>query len=156
MRPNGWPLLRALAGAVFVWSGFVKLVEPRENFAAAIERFRVVGPEAAGLLSYIFPWAELLGGAYLALGLWTGAATLFLWALDSAFLVVLAQAKLRGIDAGECGCFGEGRSLPVRAMFAFDAAMWWAFAGLWWRRTAASAWGLDRVFSKGPSKPSRA
>ncbi|GEM_PF-1144240 len=146
MKLNPWPAVRVAAGAVFIWSGSVKLLAPPEQFAATIERFEWVSGAPVTVLSLVLPWIELVGGAHLALGLWTGWAASVLWAMDSVFLVALVSVLLRKLPVEECGCFGEGLSLSVKRMVLLDSVLWLALAGTWARRARAAAFGLDGVW----------
>ncbi|MGD8845584.1 MAG: DoxX family protein [Desulfobacteraceae bacterium] len=104
LRPKGsiCGVLRVGLGAVFVWSGGAKLVDP-QHFAVIIESYGVMAdmwvlPAALGLAGI-----ELLAGLGLildlhgALGLITGLLLLF--------MAILGYGLWMGLDI-DCGCFG--------------------------------------------------
>lgn len=104
----------ALAG-VFIYAGLIKLLAPAEEFAYAIETYKVTGPALSLWAAYIMPWMELFSGLLLAAGIFLRFNALFCGAMLVFFEALLAQAWLRGLPVTSCGCFGSGgsNSLPV-------------------------------------------
>ena len=139
-------LLRIAIGVLFMSSGFGKLAQPRANFIAAIQSYSFLNEWFEQIASHVVPWTELLGGAFLALGLWGRAALVVIWLLDSAFIGVIAQALIRKLAIDKCGCLGELLSIPPQVMIGVDIALWLACAYLWAKREKAAAAGLDVRF----------
>lgn len=142
-----WPaVLRICLGAVFVFSGSLKLLQPSQEFLSVVLGFEIVGGPSARFLSVFLPWAECLGGVFLVLGLWTEAALWCLWALNSLFILALGSVLARRIPMKDCGCFGERFSLPVWATLLLDFVFWAAFWVLW--RSKHRSFTLDSAFQK--------
>ncbi len=118
-----WFLARIFVGLVFVYAGFSKLMEPVENFRAVILQYEVIPYAFAVPIAYVFPWVELIFGAFLILG-YAARLSAFVLGLSSlTFLIILgtSNALLEG-GASDCGCFGEGSfiHLSTRQVFALD------------------------------------
>ncbi len=108
-------LARLAVAGVFIYAGLIKLLAPAEEFAYAIETYKVTGPGLSLWAAYIMPWLELFSGLLLAGGIFTRFNALFCGAMLVFFETLLAQAWLRGLPVTSCGCFGSGgsNSLPV-------------------------------------------
>ncbi len=130
---NFWTVARIGTGLLFAVSGFEKLVSPYQNFQFVIEQYQVVGREQAAWIAQTLPWAELVAGVFLALGLWTTAAGAAVLAMFGVFIVAVGQALVRRLPLDECGCFGELISIPLPAVLAMDLTL-----------TALVALGLSR------------
>ena len=141
-------LVRIAVGCVFIVSGFLKLVQPYQNFLDVIHRFELVGGRTAVVMAIALPWVEFTGGVFLALGLWFREAAAALWCLNTLFIAALASALLRRLPVENCGCFGEKLSLPVRWTLALDVGLWLLFWFLFKKKELASILSLDRQFSK--------
>ena len=100
-----WRLLAILLGALFVYAGVVKALEP-VRFAGDIENYHIF-PWAVGVrLAFYLPWLEILCGlALIFRRLYSGALVLVL-ALMLVFIGATISAKARGLDIS-CGCFGH-------------------------------------------------
>lgn len=141
------PYLRILLGGIFLYSGFLKLIEPWQNFQVAIEAYRMVEGDPARWAARIFPWIEAVGGLYLILGLYTRLTTAVLWALNTMIFLAIAQALVRKLPVKNCGCFGDAFSVPLPLMLAVDAALWFGFGALiLWDRQAIR-FSLDSKYS---------
>lgn len=120
----------ALAG-VFIYAGVIKLLAPAEEFAYAIETYKVTGPQLSLWAAYIMPWLELFSGLLLAVGIFTRFNALLCGAMLLFFEALLGQAWLRGLEVTSCGCFGSGGSNSLPVEFAqnlvFLALAWLAF-----------------------------
>ena len=140
-------LLRTGLGSVFVFTGFQKLLAPAENFAAVIETFEIVRGAPAQALARTLPWLEFVAGALFALGLWTRASASVLWAMNTVFIGVLAQALWRRLPIEQCGCFGEAVSLSPLQMLAVDAGLWALFLFFFATRNRVEPLSLDKHFN---------
>ena len=61
-------VLRVVLGGIFIYAGYVKLVEPWQLFAAGIADYEVVPMWAAKFLAHTLPWFEVLIGLLLIAG----------------------------------------------------------------------------------------
>ncbi len=129
---GGSPLfaVRILLGAVFILSGFQKLIQPTQNFMYVVQNFEFLPQWSEHAVAQWFPWFELFGGMFLAFGLWTRLTLRVLWLACSAFVIILAQALIRNLPIQSCGCFGEMIRMPLAAMLCLDAVMWLLFGML--------------------------
>jgi len=99
-------LARLALGALFVFSGVVKLNDP-QAFAFAIKGFKLV--ESHDLIvqaTFSIPWTEVLVGVLLVLGLFTRVAASALLAMLAVFTGAVISVIARDIDT-TCGCFGN-------------------------------------------------
>jgi uncharacterized membrane protein YphA (DoxX/SURF4 family) len=94
---------RVVLGVVFVYAGFIKLIEPKA-FAASISQYDIVpqillAPAAIGL-----PALELLAGLALVMNI-RGSLTV-IFSLLFLFVSVLGYGILNNLNV-DCGCFSE-------------------------------------------------
>ncbi len=103
-----WACRLFLAG-IFIYAGYTKLSSPLQ-FAAAVEGYQLLTPNAAIWVAMILPWVEIL----LGIGLVLGIQIRYIAAITVAFLMffvgVMLVTYLRGIEA-DCGCFGVGEKI---------------------------------------------
>ena len=98
-------LLAILVGALFIYAGAVKLVDPL-RFASDITHYDIVPWSVAVRLAFYLPWLELLCGLALVFyRLFSGALALTI-SLMVIFIGASVITKARGIDVS-CGCFGS-------------------------------------------------
>jgi len=98
-------LLAILVGALFIYAGAVKLIDPL-RFASDITNYDIVPWSVAVRLAFYLPWLELLCGLALVFyRLFSGALALTI-GLMVIFIGASAITKARGIDVS-CGCFGS-------------------------------------------------
>jgi uncharacterized membrane protein YphA (DoxX/SURF4 family) len=100
---------RAGLGAVFLYSGTVKIQSPLQ-FSAALAGYRLFPDSLLLPLATWFPWVEIGLGVLLATGWKTRQAAGAAAALLAVFTVILSVTYFRGIDA-DCGCFGFGERI---------------------------------------------
>ncbi|MCB9847695.1 MAG: DoxX family membrane protein [Phycisphaeraceae bacterium] len=99
-------LARYALGALFIFSGAVKLQDP-QAFAFAIKGFKIITNEALMTqATFAVPWTEVLIGVLLVLGLFTRAAAGALLIMLAGFTAAVVSVLARDIDT-ECGCFGR-------------------------------------------------
>lgn len=124
---KGMPILafwRVLLGAFYIMVGGSKLLAPYQNFLYVVESYQVFSPPFEQLAAHIVPWIEFFLGIFLVLGLWLKNTLLALMALTTAFLILLAQAIIRGLPIDHCGCFGSWLSVSLKTMMAIDSCLW--------------------------------
>ncbi len=119
--------IRVALGGVFIVSGFEKLLTSPQNFAAVIDKFEVLQGPVVTALSLTLPWAELIGGILLVLGLWTTAALAVLWLMNTVFIGVLASALIRHLPIDQCSCFGKNLTVSLPVMLSIDVVLWMLF-----------------------------
>jgi uncharacterized membrane protein YphA (DoxX/SURF4 family) len=96
--------IRLAAAAIWIVAGAAKVVD-LEHFHAQVDQYRLLPHALEAPFAYTVPFAELLVGLYLAVGLLTRAAAAAGCVLMALFLVAQAQAWARGLSL-DCGCFG--------------------------------------------------
>lgn len=138
---------RALAGAVLIYAGATKAAGPAEEFALVIGSYQILGKDASMSAAAFLPWAELIVGWALLLGLRLRAAAAGAGALFSAFLLALVSVQLRGIELPNCGCFGDGVHLKPWQAFLVDTGLLAACAAAW--KSAPARLSLDSWIDAG-------
>ncbi len=102
-------VLRLALGGMFVFAAWVKLSSPQE-FAFSIKAFEIIGVESGEhvikLLTFALPWAEMICGVLLILGLFTRSAAGLVSVQLLLFIAAIGSVLYRKLDV-ECGCFGE-------------------------------------------------
>ncbi len=138
---------RTAAGLVLLLAGAHMSFAAPEEFAAVVERYRLVPQEYLLGFAWLLPAAEVLIGTALVLG-WR--ARPFCAAAGGCFLMFIAalgSTKARGIPLEDCGCFGKGIHLKPSLTMALDSVLmglsYWG-----WRRPRAFAW-LDAWIERG-------
>lgn len=115
---------RILIGALFLLSGFSKLIQPYEYFQIAISMYQIVPDGFLPITAMLLPWIEMLFGTYLLIGYFQNMSATVLLALTAIFQLILAQALLRRLPIDECGCFGAGNiHLTLYQSFTLDTVI---------------------------------
>lgn len=144
MKMQGKELLGLLArlalGAVFIYSGLIKALAPAEEFAYAIETYKVVNAQLSLFAAYLTPWVELWAGLLLAAGVFTRLSALFIGGLLIFFELLLTQAWLRGLPITSCGCFGSSGSNSIAQEFLQNLVL---LALAWLACRHGSLWSAD-------------
>jgi len=101
--------LRIVVGGLFVFAATVKLND-LHGFAEAVKGFKLfpapLGDHLILVTTFAMPWAELILGALLLLGLWTREAAALTTLLLLGFCVALYSVIARDMTL-TCGCFGK-------------------------------------------------
>ena len=113
MKAGTWTvwLLRLGFGVLLLAAALPKIAQPL-LFAEAVANYRVLGEPLSRWAAVWVPWLELLAGLSLISGLWLEAGVTVNAGLMTAFLVLVVQARLRGLDIG-CGCFDVQGEDPI-------------------------------------------
>jgi uncharacterized membrane protein YphA (DoxX/SURF4 family) len=96
-------ILRLVLGGVFVLASLSKIAYPAE-FAENVAGFMMVPTWGVNLTGIIMPWAELVAGLFLILGIRTRASAVVIGGLLVMFLVGLILNIFKGTPIN-CGCF---------------------------------------------------
>ena len=147
MARNGLVYLRVLIGAVFVVSGFEKLMGPYQNFLYVIQSYALFPAPAEEMAARIFPWVEFFLGVFLVSGLWLDWALAGVMVMLATFIVVVGQAILRGLPIDECGCFGDLISFSLRTVILFDSLVFILTALMYRKKAATGKFSLDGYFN---------
>jgi len=119
-----WPyrLVRIALGALFLYGGVVKLLDPRA-FARIISAYDLVPEPLLPVVAIGLPALEALAGLTLILDIRGSLAVIS--GLFGLFLAVLGYGILRDLNV-DCGCFGAedlARQAGLRQAFYRDLAL---------------------------------
>lgn len=129
---------RLLLGAVFLYAGVVKAAAPAEEFAYAIESYKVVPGWLALFTAYTLPWLEIALGALLMSAVCLRLALAATGALLVAFEALLLSVIIRKIPVASCGCFGSAFVMSPGTEFLTNLFMLLIAATLWRRERAVN------------------
>jgi uncharacterized membrane protein YphA (DoxX/SURF4 family) len=99
-------LIRILLGAMLVFSGSLKIVDP-EAFGRVIARYGIIPDILVAYAALLVPAIEVLVGLFLLVGCKVRASAFIAMLLMSAFLVFISINVARG-RRFDCGCFNVG------------------------------------------------
>ena len=115
--------VRVLIGCLFIFSGYQKLLQPYTNFFYVLQGYEILPQPLDKMLAIGLPWLEYLIGIFMVLGLRLKASLKTLWFFFIIFILSIGQAIIRNLPLEECGCFGEGFSLPLPGMLLVDSLL---------------------------------
>ncbi len=116
LSPLIYHLIRVLLGAIFLWSGISKLIDPTQ-FSVIIDAYGLLPDAWILLVAVVLPFLEMVFGLGLLLDIKGSLAGIS--ALLLLFIVILSYGIGLGLDV-DCGCFGPEDPEAI------------AFHGLWW------------------------
>jgi len=96
---------RVVLGVIFVEFALSKIMRPGV-FALNVVEYGLMPPWGVNLWALFLPWAELVVGLFLVLGIRTRAAATLIGAMNLIFIVGLVNAILLDLPIN-CGCVGE-------------------------------------------------
>ena len=141
-------ILRIVIGSIFVGAGIGKILGPYQNFLYVIQAYQLLPSWGEVLTAQIFPWAELIIGTFVLLGLWTAWGLRGALVLFSVFVVVVGQALIRGISLENCGCFGGLIHFKPQTVIIMDSAGVLLTSFLLFKLPQARKFSLDSYFDK--------
>jgi putative oxidoreductase len=100
-----WRSIAVIIGALFIYAGAVKVVDPVE-FARDIDNYKMLPWQVGVGLALYLPWLEIFCGFALITRILYRGGLFFLTVLMALFIVITIIAKARGLDIS-CGCFGH-------------------------------------------------
>lgn len=104
---------RLVVGAVWIWAGAAKVLDPAQS-VAAVRAYQLLPGSMVQPVGQLLPVVEVVVGAMLVLGLLTRGAAVVSSLLFVAFIIGIASVWARGLSI-DCGCFGGGGYDPNAA-----------------------------------------
>ena len=142
-------LIRLILAAVFLLSGFEKLISPYQNFLYVLQSYQLPFPSVLeNVLAHIVPWIEFLVGIFLLTGLWLNISACAALIFFTSFITIVGQAIARHLPIDKCGCFGDAVSVPLPVMFSIDTFLWLLTLVLVTNIPKAKFLSLDAWFEK--------
>jgi cobalt-zinc-cadmium efflux system protein len=108
-------LLGIALGCVFVYAAWLKLKEPWQLFAMAVDAYGLLPQWAVIVVARTLPWAELLLGLLLISGVWLRVSASAASLLLLGFVTMMVRAYLKGMQI-DCGCFASGDTISLRTL----------------------------------------
>ena len=99
-------LARLGLAAVFLTSGTIKALDPRETLVA-VRGYQLFSASVASVIASVLPFLEIGVGLLLLVGMATRLAAILGAVLLVAFIAGVISAAARGLSI-DCGCFGGG------------------------------------------------
>lgn len=127
---EGWMTLafRLVVGGVFLASSVGKLLEPREEFLAAVRAFEILPQGFDVAFAVLLPWGELLAAVFILLGLFRKYAAGVVLLMLLSFLIAIEHARGSEDILAACGCFGVFSAEETVEQVLFRDAMFFLLA----------------------------
>jgi hypothetical protein len=136
---------RYFVGALFIFSGLIKLNDPVGTQIKMEEYFEVFADDFGSFFHYFIPWSMEIGMIMIVLELALGVAILIFWRMKwtgwTLLLLVLFFTFLTFYSAyfdkvTDCGCFGDAIKLTPWQSFTKDVVlMAFVFHLFWYKHT---------------------
>ncbi len=124
-------VVRVLLGAWFMYSGGSKIfVGGLDKFTRDIANYRMVGAPLDAFAAYTIPWAEVIGGLCLMIGVLRKGTLVMMAGLVVVFASAVGWAWSRNLDIS-CGCHGGDARLDYWPKAAELAGYLVVFGWLW-------------------------
>ena len=134
---------RYLVGALFIFSGLIKLNDPIGTEIKMEEYFEVFAQDFGSFFHYFIPWSLDIGMVMIVLEVALGVAILLLYRMEVTTWVLLAlmlfftfltfySAYFNKVT--DCGCFGDAIKLTPWQSFSKDIILMVFVAHLFWYR----------------------
>ena len=102
---------RLILGGVLLVAGALKVSDPYSS-ATSVRAYQILPVDLANFLGFVLPFAEVVIGIFLIVGIWVRLNAIAGGALMMMFIIAIGQAWIRGISL-DCGCFGKGGLLET-------------------------------------------
>ena len=104
-------VFRLILGGVLLVAGGLKVTDPYAS-ATSVRAYQILPVDLANFLGFVLPFAEVVIGIFLIVGIWVRLNAIAGGALMVMFIIAIGQAWIRGISL-DCGCFGKGGLLET-------------------------------------------
>ena len=105
---------RLILGGVLLVAGALKVSDPYSS-ATSVRAYQILPVDLANFLGFVLPFAEVVIGIFLIVGIWVRLNAIAGGALMVMFIIAIGQAWIRGISL-DCGCFGKGGLLETEEL----------------------------------------
>jgi len=137
--------VRLWIGAIFLSTGWMKAVEPFENFRGVLSHYGLLPQVVLPLIAHSIPWIELITGLFLVVGYALPLAVIAAGALSGSFVLLLGISFLTQSALPEhCGCFGSGIQMVPAQMLILDTVHLVLTLAI--LRYPSSFFSIDRIF----------
>lgn len=96
---------RLALGVLFIYAASTKVFHIDE-FAVEVREYGILPNGLVSLFATLLPWAEMVFGSFLIVGLFTRFSAVMLGLMLVSFIVAIGYNIAIGNDIGSCGCFG--------------------------------------------------
>lgn len=104
---------RIITGILFVYAGYLKAINPPEEFAYSIESYQLFSGKIALVSAYVVPWIEIYLGIFLITGFLIRISSIMIMFFLVFFEMLLISAVFRNLSLVNCGCFGLSKSNSI-------------------------------------------
>lgn len=139
-------IARVILGAVFIYSGWQKLMGPVEEFRAVILQYAIFPKPFVPWIALLVPWLELIFGTFVVLGFMTRKSAVALACFLAVFITLLVRSLMLHLSIMECGCFGSGFLLRPRDAILLDVGL--LIFAILVIRCKSDPWSLDARLNK--------
>jgi len=94
---------RLILGGLFIYAAIPKIMDA-QGFAAIIANYKILPDTLVTLPAIILPWAEIITGFFLVVGIFKRTSAVILSLLLLVFIFAIGFNLIRGISF-DCGCF---------------------------------------------------
>ena len=108
-------LLRLVLGAIFIYAAWVKIRDPWELFALAINSYQILPLNLVEFVARTLPWLEMAVGVMLIVGIWLRVSSSITSALLLVFFSLIVRAYVKKMEIA-CGCFGNNEPITWLTM----------------------------------------
>src|SRR6267154_1215746 len=140
---------RYFVGALFIFSGLIKLNDPVGTQIKMEEYFEVFADDFGSFFNYFIPWSLEIGMVMIILELALGVAILIFWRMKwtgwtllllMVFFTFLTFYSAYFNNVTDCGCFGDAIKLTPWQSFTKDVVlMAFVFHLFWYKHTYVPA-----------------
>lgn len=113
---------RLILGGLLLAAGVLKIPEV-DTLAWEIVQYRILPPSLVDAFAALLPYAEIVLGALLLLGVITRLAGFFSGLLTLSFIIAKTKVEVQGLDIEVCPCFGPMMPLFLGQSLVLDALM---------------------------------
>jgi len=115
-------ILRVVLGSIFIAASIGKLSH-QDEFVSVVTSYGLLPDSLARLYASVLPWAELIIGCLLVIGLFSRFASAMSIPLITSFLVANTYGLFHSVEGTCGGCFGQLLPMSQSIALVIDAVM---------------------------------